>query len=197
MTPLLNPFGASGFVPTSSTGLLPNPTSTFSAIQPQATLNLNQIDGFIPTKEFTDDTNTKWQLVKSSFDSTVDIPDPKVIQVIDYWNHEFPKLKTKLYVYVVEGIKPPRVETELPTRVMYQWFSTVYVPTFTPQMITEKEWLKANVYAAPLVNGRVSKLKAICHLTDTNGIQNQKEEDKLIKVEEFTNGNSGRDTTQN
>lgn len=180
-----------------TTSLLPNPLGSFTSTLPQATLCLNQIDNFKPATEFTDDTNLKWQLVKASSDSTVDIPDPKTLQIVDYWNHEFPGIKTKLYVYVVEGIKPPRVETEMPARVLYQWFSTVWVPTFTPQMITEKEWLKANVYAAPVTNSRVSKLKAICHLTDTMNVQTQKEEDKLLKVEEFANGNSGRDTTQN
>lgn len=169
--------------------LLPNPLTTF--VQSRNTLNLNQIEGFTPVDKFTDETNTEWSLVKSSSDSTVDIPSPKSMQIMDYWNHEFPNLKTKLYVYVVEGVRQPRVETEQPTKVLYQWFSTVFVPTFTPTMITEKEWLKANVYAAPVVNSRVSKLNAICHLdSNTNEPIQSKAEEKLIHVEELTNNAS-------
>ena len=151
----------------------------------KATLNLNQIEGFKPVEKFTDESNIEWILSKSSADPTKDIPDPKVIQFTDCWNHEFPGLKTKLYVYVVEGIKPPRVETEQPTRVLYQWFSQNPCPTFNPAMITQREWLKANVYAAPLTNARVSKLKAICHITEIN---EPEKEDKLLKVDELNAG---------
>ena len=154
------------------------------------TLCLNQIEGYVPSKKFRDDTNTEWTLVKSSTDSTLDIPEPKSIQIVDYWNHEFPNIKTKLYVYIVEGIRQPRVETEQPTRILYQWFSTVWIPNFTPQMITDKEWLKANVYAAPISNSRISKLKAICHIEGDLGTQSQ-HEDKLITVEEL-NGTATR-----
>lgn len=165
--------------------LIPSPLGT---VQARSTLNLTQIENFIPIKKFTDDTNIEWSLVKSSTDSTVDIPDPKSIQIIDYWNHEFPNLKTKIYVYVVEGIKQPRVETEKPAMILYQWFSTVFVPNFTVQMITDKEWLKANVYAAPIINSRVSKLKAICHI-DTVIDSNQNNEDRLLQVEELNGRN--------
>ena len=161
--------------------LLPNPLGSYENMK--ATLNLNQIEGFTPVEKFTDESNVQWVLSKASSDSTKDIPDPKNIQFTDCWNHEFPGLKTKLYVYVVEGIKPPRVETEQPTRVMYQWFSQTPCPTFNPAMITQREWLKANVYAAPLTSARVSKLKAICHITDMP--EPEKEQDKLLKVEEL------------
>lgn len=172
--------------------LLPNPFgNTFN--QAKNMLNLNQIEGFVPVKEFTDETNTAWSLSKASTDSSVDIPDPKNMQVVDYWNTEFPGLKTKLYVYVVEGIRMPKVETEQPTRVLYQWFSATNIPTFTPQMITEREWLKANVYTAKVVNSRIGKLKAICHISS---IPQQPIEDKPLVVEEL-NGNSRGNTNQN
>ena len=161
-----------------------------NAMYQKPSLGLNQIEGFTPMQEFTDDSNTHWALVKASSVSTVDIPDPKNIQFVDYWNHEYPNLKTKLYVYVVEGIKPPRVETEQPTRVLYQWFSTLFVPTFNPQMITDKEWLKANVYAAPIINTRMSKLQAICHLS--SGSIPMEETDALIHVEELSNADNKR-----
>lgn len=169
--------------------LINNPFTSMLNVPLNNTLCLSQIDKFIPTKKFTDDNNTEWALVKASSDSTVDIPDPKNMQVIDYWNHEFPNLKTKVYVYVVEGIRQPRVETEQPTRIMYQWFSTVFVPNFTPTMITDKEWLKANVYAAPVINSRVSKLNAICR-TNSDYHNGDNNDDKLIKIDELNDGNN-------
>ena len=150
-------------------------------------LCLNQIEGFLPIDKFIDDSNIEWQLVKRSSDSTVDIPDPKTLQIVDYWNHEFPNIKSKLYVYVVEGIRQPRIETEQPSRLLYQWFSTVFIPTFTPQMISDREWLKANVYAAPISNSRISKLKAICHIE--GDMPSNKQKDKLIEVEELNGSN--------
>lgn len=172
-------------------GLLTNPFMTSPNTAIKNTLSLNQIEGFTPVQEFTDETNTKWTLVKSSLDSTIDIPDPKTLQIVDFWNHEFPNLKTKLYVYVVEGVRQPRVETEQPSRILYQWFSPVFVPTFTPQMISDKEWLKANVYAAPVVNARVSKLNAICHIKGSEVSYGNVDvsNDKLLKVDEL-NGTS-------
>ena len=149
----------------------------------QPSLELNQIQGFTPIKEFTDANNTKWHLVKASDDSTVDIPDPKSLQILDYWNHKFPNIQSNLYVYVVEGVRKPRVETEQPTKVLFQWFSTLWIPTFTPEMITNKEWLKANVYAASFIDTRLSKLNAICKVS--NSKNTSIEEDKLIKVEEL------------
>lgn len=172
-------------------GLLTNPFMTSPSTTIKNTLSLNQIEGFTPVQEFSDETNTKWSLVKSSLDSTIDIPDPKTLQIVDFWNHEFPNLKTKLYVYVVEGVRQPRVETEQPSRILYQWFSPVFVPTFTPQMISDKEWLKANVYAAPVVNARISKLNAICHIkgSDVSYGNVDVSNDKLLKVDEL-NGTS-------
>lgn len=180
--------------------LLANPFVPVNPItlQMKNTLGLNQIDGFKPVEKFTDDTNTEWSLAKASNDSTVDIPDPKALQITDFWNHEFPKpLKNaKLYIYVVEGIRQPRVETEQPTRVLYQWFSTIGLRDFTPAMISEKEWLKANVYSAPVVNARVSKLIALCQVPSVSSMQNGTQEDKLIQVEELTNESDTGDTSK-
>ena len=177
--------------------LLANPFVPM-AIPVKNSLGLNQIEGFTPVNKFVDDSNTEWTLSKASSDSTVDIPDPKSLQITDYWNHEFPKpLKnTKLYIYVVEGIRQPRVETEQPTRVLYQWFSTTRILDFTPAMISEREWLKANVYSAPVVNARVSKLNALCQVPSDFQNTSTKSEDKLITVEELSNENTDRNTKQ-
>ena len=167
--------------PTGVNSMLANPFAQQVQALQKASLGLTQIEGFPPVQDFTDDANTKWSLVKSASDSTVDIPDPTKLQVVDYWDHEFPGLDKKIYIYVVEGIRQPRVDTEQPCRVLYQWFSTVYVKDFQPAMITETEWRKANVYAAPLNGNRVAKLKALCHVQNIE--QAQSSPDDLIKVE--------------
>ena len=174
--------------------LLP-PITNFSdpVLTPKNTLCLNQIADFEPIKQFTDDSNTTWVLSKSSSDSTIDVPDPANMQVVDYWNHEFPGIKSRIYIYVVEGIRQPRVETEQPSRIMYQWFSTVFVPTFTPQMITQREWLRANVYAAPVTQTRMSKLKALCKVSNTSPFVGPPTKDELITVKELTGETDKRD----
>lgn len=162
--------------------MLANPFAQQVQALQKASLGLTQIDNFPPVAEFTDDANTRWTLVKSASDSTVDIPDPTKLQIADFWNHEFPGLGDKqIYLYVVEGIRQPRVDTEQPCRVLYAWFSKTFVKDFTPQMITETEWRKAHVYAAPLNGNRIAKLKALCHVqsVDAQPAQN----DDLIKVE--------------
>jgi hypothetical protein len=161
---------------------------------PLQTLMLNQLEGWEPVQEFTDSANVHWTLAKAATDSTRDIPDPKTVQFVGAWNHEFPaKLSQKVYVYAVEAIRPPRVATEQPSMLFYQWFSTVKMD-FNPQMITDREWLKANVYAAPLVDSRMSKLLAICKV-QAQPPQGQQaapaEEDKPIRVEEIVNASSG------
>lgn len=183
------------------TPLLPNPLG--QAVPPipgmpqTRSLALNQIEGYAPVETFKDDTNTPWTLVKAASNSTVDVPDPKSIQIVDFWNHDFPGLRTKLYVYVVEGIKQPRVETEQPTRVMYQWFSTEFVPAFTPAMISEKEWMKANVYAAPLLNARMSKLNAICKIQDNGtSAKTQADDTQLIHVEGLSDGSAAQGSAE-
>ena len=164
-------------------------------IPPVQTLMLNQLEGFEPVQEFTDSSNVKWILAKSASDSTRDVPDPKSVQITNCWNHEFPaKLSPKIYVYAVEAVRPPRVATEQPSMLLYQWFSTVQLD-FNPSMITPKEWLKANVYAAPLQDTRMSKLLAICKMQAPQAGESQQdalaEEEKLIEVEGMPNVGSG------
>lgn len=163
-------------------------------VPPIQTLMLNQIDGWEPVQEFTDSANVTWKLAKSSTDSTRDVPDPQTVQFVGAWNHEFPaKLSQKIYVYAVEAIRPPRVATEQPSMLLYQWFSTVQMD-FNPSMITQKEWLKANVYAAPIIDSRMSKLLAICKIKSESAQPQAQEasaeEDKLIHVEGITDGGS-------
>lgn len=163
-------------------------------IPPIQTLMLNQMEGWEPVKEFTDSSNVHWTLSKSSSDSTRDVPDPKTVQIMACWNHEFPaRLTPKIYVYAVEGIRPPRVSTEQPSMILYQWFSTVQ-SDFNPAMITEREWMKANVYAAPLLDTRMSKLLAICKMQapqESAMQQASADEDSLIKVEGIPNASAG------
>ena len=72
----------------------------------------------------------------------------------------------------MEGIKKPRIETEAPVRVLYQWFSTKNNPQFTPQIISGNEWHRANVYTAPISDSRVSKLSALCGVEYAGVIDN-------------------------
>lgn len=165
------------------------------AIPPIQTLMLNQIEGWEPVPEFTDSANVHWVLAKSASDSTRDIPDPKSVQFVGAWNHEhLMKFNSqKIYVYAVEAIRPPRVGTEQPAMLLYQWFSTVQM-NFNPSMITDREWLKANVYAAPLQDTRMSKLMAICKVQNASTEQTQNaqvEADKPIRVEELVNASGG------
>lgn len=163
--------------------LLQNPFTVQQAVV--QTYNLTQIDKFDMVKSFKDDTNVEWTLVKQSSDSTVDIPDPKTIQILGYWNHVFPGIKEKIYIYVVEGIRQPRVDTEKPTLVLYQWFSATFAPNFTPDKITQREWLKANVYAAPILDARISKLHALCKIPREQALEEPT--DQLLHVEGLTN----------
>lgn len=144
-------------------------------------LGLRQIKDFDVVDSFHDANGKLWKLVKRSTDSSIEIPDPKYVQPTDWWNHEFPGSNPKTYVYVVEGIKYPREgdENSQKTCVMYQWFSTSNVPGFTPQMISQSEWHRANVFSSELIDSRISKLVAICKLqTNTNNepVAPQKEE---------------------
>ena len=163
-------------------------------MSPIQTLMLNQIKGWEPVPEFTDSSNVHWVLAKAASDSTRDIPDPKTVQFVGAWNHEhLMKFKSqKIYVYAVEAVRPPRVGTEQPAMLLYQWFSTVKAD-FNPSMITPNEWLKANVYAAPLQDTRMSKLMAICKVQQPSPEQAQavQNEDRPIVVEEISNGGSG------
>ena len=168
------------------------PSASIAQIAPRAVLGLTQVEGYEPVQSFADSSGVNWTLSKASSDSTRDVPDPKSVQITDYWNHEFPNIRQKVYVYVVEGIRVPRVETEKPSRILYQWFSSIFIPKFDPTMITDREWLKANVYTSSVGDTRLSKLNALCKQKEA--VQPVKEaetaEESLIKVEELVNGSS-------
>lgn len=135
-------------------------------------LGLRQMMNFNITHDFKDSDGKQWKLVKSANDASVEVPDPAFVQITDYWNHDFPNSNGKVYIYVVEGIKRPRVDTERPVRVLYQWFSTKNNPQFTPQMISANEWRRANVYTAQIQDSRVSKLSALCGVEMVGNIDN-------------------------
>ena len=135
-------------------------------------LGLRQMINFNITHDFRDSDGKQWKLVKSANDASVEVPDPQFVQITDYWNHDFPNSNGKVYIYVVEGIKRPRVDTERPVRVLYQWFSTKNNPQFTPQMISANEWRRANVYTAQIQDSRVSKLSALCGVEMLGNIDN-------------------------
>lgn len=159
-------------------------------------LGLKQINGFDMPKQFTDSDGKTWRLVKSARDASVEIPDPQFVQVTDYWMHEFPESDNKVFIYVVEGIKRPRIDTEVPVLVLYQWFSTTNNRSFTPQMITQSEWYCANVYTAAMTDARLSKLKALCKVQDISPIQKDhaKEPDIDISlIRGIRNGDTGTD----
>lgn len=172
-------------------GQTPIPSAYMAPMAPRAVLGLTQVERFEPVKEFTDSSGLQWVLTKASYDSTRDVPDPKAVQITDYWNHEVPNIKQKVYIYVVEGIRMPRVEIEQPSRILYQWFSAVFIPKFDPTMITDREWLRANVYSASIGDTRISKLNALCKVKETKTSEPAKaEEEALLRVEELGNGSS-------
>ena len=173
-----------------SAPMIKNPFAGTIPTQGVNLLNLTQIEGYKPVQAFTDENNTRWELIKSYFDGSRDVPDPKALKILEYWDHPFLGLKEdqQLYVYVVEGIRPPRVETEQPCRLLYQWFSKLFVKDFNPSMISEREWLKANVYAAPVLDGRMSKLRAICRAEGMAAPAQEAGSDALLKVEGLPNG---------
>ena len=115
-------------------------------------IGLTQFKDLNMPLSFTDDNGTKWKLAKSSKDSSVEIPDPAV------------------YIYVVEGIKRPRIESENSVMVLYQWFSTANRSNFTPNDITAAEWYNANVYTANIIDSRISQLRALCGLNQEQKI---------------------------
>ena len=125
-------------------------------------LQLTQIDGFEPVQQFTDSSGQTWNLIKSANSGMCEIPDPRNLNIVDYWNHEHPGSGGKIFIYVVEGVRTPKTTRETACKVLYMWFSTVNNKSFTPQMIKPNEWLTANVYAAEITDARISKLKALC-----------------------------------
>lgn len=180
----------------------PNLLNSLYQTQTIPSLKLTQIDGFEPVSEFVDSSGVKWSLVKSASSGMSEIPDPQSVNVTDYWNHEYPGSNGKVYIYVVEGVRVPKTSRETACNVLYTWFSTVDNKQFTPQMIRPAEWLMANVYASPITDARVSKLKALCKIHDDNVAQSPQtvqqtevyEQAPLISAE-VLNGNTGRDTT--
>ena len=149
----------------------PNLLNSLYQTQTIPSLKLTQIDGFEPVSEFTDSSGVKWSLVKSTSSGMSEIPDPQSVNITDYWNHEYPGSNGKVYIYVVEGVRVPKTSRETACNVLYTWFSTVDNKQFTPQMIRPAEWLMANVYASPITDARVSKLKALCKIRDDNVAQ--------------------------
>lgn len=125
-------------------------------------LGLRQIQDFEMVDSFRDSYGKTWKLVKRSTDNSVEIPDPQYLQVTDFWCHEMPGSNGKIYCYAVEGIKHPRDDGSQKMIVLYQWFSTTFNKSFTPQMISQSEWHKANVYSTDLVDSKLSKLYALC-----------------------------------
>ena len=133
-------------------------------------IGLTQFKDLNMPQAFTDDNGTKWKLAKSSKDSSVEIPDPAMVTLTRWWNHVHPMSNGKVYIYVVEGIKRPRIESENSVMVLYQWFSTVNRSNFTPNDITAAEWYNANVYTANIIDSRISQLRALCGMNQEQKI---------------------------
>lgn len=151
---------------------VPNTDIAVPKQQTLQSLGLRQIQGFEMVDSFRDSYGKTWRLVKRSTDNSVEIPDPQYLQVTDYWCHEMPGSNGKIYCYVVEGIKHPRDDGSQKMVVLYQWFSTSFNKQFTPQMISQSEWHKANVYSSDLTDSKVSKLYALCK-TQQQQVQNE------------------------
>lgn len=133
-------------------------------------IGLTQFKDLNMPLSFTDDNGTKWKLAKSSKDSSVEIPDPAMVTLTRWWNHVHPMSNGKVFIYVVEGIKRPRIESENSVMVLYQWFSTANRSNFTPNDITAAEWYNANVYTASIVDSRISQLRALCGMNQEQKI---------------------------
>lgn len=133
-----------------------------AALPPRAPIGLTQFHDLDMPQNFIDNSGISWKLAKSAKDSSVEIPDPSMVALTRWWNHVHPASNGRVYLYVVEGIKKPRIETEAPVMVLYQWFSMCNRPNFTPQDITSAEWYNANVYTASIVDSRTSILNSLC-----------------------------------
>lgn len=155
---------ANANIPNLNTNLI---NSITSQKQP---IGLTQFKDLNMPLSFTDDNGTKWKLAKSSKDSSVEIPDPAMVTLTRWWNHAHPLSNGKVYIYVVEGIKRPRIESENSVMVLYQWFSTANRSNFTPNDITAAEWYNANVYTANIIDSRISQLRALCGLNQEQKI---------------------------
>ena len=156
---------ANANIPNLNTNLI----NSITAAQKQP-IGLTQFKDLNMPQSFTDDNGTKWKLAKSSKDSSVEIPDPAMVTLTRWWNHAHPLSNGKVYIYVVEGIKRPRIESENSVMVLYQWFSTANRSNFTPNDITAAEWYNANVYTANIIDSRISQLRALCGLNQEQKI---------------------------
>ena len=156
---------ATANIPNLNTNLI----NSITAAQKQP-IGLTQFKDLNMPLSFTDDNGTKWKLAKSSKDSSVEIPDPAMVTLTRWWNHVHPLSNGKVYIYVVEGIKRPRIESENSVMVLYQWFSTANRSNFTPNDITAAEWYNANVYTANIIDSRISQLRALCGMNQEQKI---------------------------
>ena len=156
---------ANANIPNLNTNLI----NSITAAQKQP-IGLTQFKDLNMPQCFTDDNGTKWKLAKSSKDSSVEIPDPAMVTLTRWWNHVHPLSNGKVYIYVVEGIKRPRIESENSVMVLYQWFSTANRSNFTPNDITAAEWYNANVYTANIIDSRISQLRALCGMNQEQKI---------------------------
>ena len=156
---------ANANIPNLNTNLI----NSITAVQKQP-IGLTQFKDLNMPLSFTDDNGTKWKLAKSSKDSSVEIPDPAMVTLTRWWNHVHPLSNGKVYIYVVEGIKRPRIESENSVMVLYQWFSTVNRSNFTPNDITAAEWYNANVYTANIIDSRISQLRELCGMNQEQKI---------------------------
>ena len=159
---------ANANIPNLNTNLI----NSITAAQKQP-IGLTQFKDLNMPQSFTDDNGTKWKLAKSSKDSSVEIPDPAMVTLTRWWNHAHPLSNGKVYIYVVEGIKRPRIESENSVMVLYQWFSTANRSNFTPNDITAAEWYNANVYTANIIDSRISQLRALCGMNQEQKINTQ------------------------
>ena len=155
-------------IPNLNTNLI----NSITAAQKQP-IGLTQFKDLNMPLSFTDDNGTKWKLAKSSKDSSVEILDPAMVTLTRWWNHVHPLSNGKVYIYVVEGIKRPRIESENSVMVLYQWFSTANRSNFTPNDITAAEWYNANVYTANIIDSRISQLRALCGMNQEQKINTQ------------------------
>ena len=156
---------ANANIPNLNTNLI----NSITAAQKQP-IGLTQFKDLNMPQSFTDDNGTKWKLAKSSKDSSVEIPDPAMVTLTRWWNHVHPLSNGKVYIYVVEGIKRRRIESENSVMVLYPWFSTANRSNFTPTDITTAEWYNANVYTANIIDSRISQLRALCGMNQEQKI---------------------------
>lgn len=118
---------------------------------PCTTLYLRQIKGFEPPKQMRINESV-WTLRKDARDSSVDIPNPQQIQWIGGDIVQCHNASSETYIYYAYGIKQPRANTyEKPVNVLFVWFNDKQVAQFNPSIISDSDWMRANVYTSPCV----------------------------------------------